>query len=101
ASCLLARRRVCFVCCFCGGLGLFHIVCPDCFGRSRLLCGMWRSAARTIPLRMSNNVDAVARSVSHNDAKAGQPALRRARVPFFRQGSVFASRGVPSTIPTE
>ncbi|RNC46049.1 hypothetical protein TcCL_NonESM04162 [Trypanosoma cruzi] len=67
---------------------------------SRLPRGMWRSAARKMPPRGSNHVDAVERRVSHNDVKAGQSALRRTKVAFFRQGSVFASRGVPSTIST-
>ncbi|RNC34186.1 hypothetical protein TcCL_Unassigned03050 [Trypanosoma cruzi] len=61
----------------------------------------WRSAARTMPLRMSNHVDAVARRVSLDEVEAGQSALRRAEVVFFRQGSVLAIRGVPSSIPTE
>ncbi|RNF22039.1 hypothetical protein TcG_02487 [Trypanosoma cruzi] len=68
---------------------------------SRLPGGIWRSAARKMPPRGSNNVDAVARRVSHNDVKAGQSALRRAKVAFFRQASVFASRGVPSSISTK
>ncbi|RNC57573.1 hypothetical protein TcCL_ESM04881 [Trypanosoma cruzi] len=68
---------------------------------SRLPRGIWRSAARKMPPRRSNHVDAVARRVSHNDVKAGQSALRRAKVAFVRQGSVFASRGVPSSISTK
>ncbi|RNC53964.1 hypothetical protein TcCL_ESM08664, partial [Trypanosoma cruzi] len=54
--------------------------------------GIWRSAARKIPLRMSNHVDAAARSVSHNEVEAGQSALRRAEVAFSRRGSVLAGR---------
>ncbi|RNC45475.1 hypothetical protein TcCL_NonESM04722 [Trypanosoma cruzi] len=70
-------------------------------GPSRLPRGVWRSAARTMPLRMSNHVDTVARRVLHNEVKAGQSALRRAKVAFFRRGGVFASRGMPSSIPTK
>ncbi|KAF8275823.1 hypothetical protein TcYC6_0012360 [Trypanosoma cruzi] len=68
---------------------------------SRLLRGIWRSAARTMPPRISNHVDAVARRVSHNEVEAGQSALRRAEVAFFRRGSVLASRGMPSSISTK
>ncbi|RNF11143.1 hypothetical protein TcG_09418 [Trypanosoma cruzi] len=80
---------------------LVHFVRPDRFGLSLLPRGIWRSAARKIPLRISRHVDAAARSVSHNEMKSGQSALRRARVAFFRRGSVLASRGTPSSIPTE
>ncbi|RNF04325.1 hypothetical protein TcG_10963 [Trypanosoma cruzi] len=31
ADCLQVRQCVCFVCCFCHDLGLFHFVCPHSF----------------------------------------------------------------------
>ncbi|RNC38614.1 hypothetical protein TcCL_NonESM12124 [Trypanosoma cruzi] len=57
---------------------------------SRLPGGIWRSAARKMPPRESNHVDAVAKRVSHKDVKkqanplcAGQRWLSSVKAAFL------------------